>query len=78
MPDDAVLTDAIAWGEKIAANAPLAVKAMKRLYRHGLSEDFEAHSHHVLMQLLLLFRSEDFREGVASFVERRPARFTGR
>ncbi|HZR84248.1 MAG TPA: enoyl-CoA hydratase-related protein [Candidatus Binatia bacterium] len=66
------------WAAKIAANAPLAVKAMKRLYRHGLGEDFEAHSHHVLMQLMTLFRSDDFREGVASFVEKRPPRFAGR
>jgi enoyl-CoA hydratase/carnithine racemase len=66
------------WAHKIAANAPLAVKAMKRLYRHGLAEDFEAHSHHVLMQLMALFRSDDFREGIASFVEKRPPHFTGR
>jgi enoyl-CoA hydratase/carnithine racemase len=78
VPDDAVLSEALRWAERIAANAPLAVRAMKRLYRHGLSEDFEAHSHHVLMQLLLLVRSEDFREGMASFLERRPPRFTGR
>ena len=31
---------------------------MKRLYRHGLTEDFASHSHHVLMQLMLLFRSQ--------------------
>ncbi len=59
-------------------NAPLAIRAMKRLYRHGLSQDFESHSHHVLMQLMQLFRSEDFREGIASFAERRPPRFQGR
>jgi enoyl-CoA hydratase/carnithine racemase len=78
VPDDAVLAEALAWAERIAANAPLAVKAMKRLYRHGLTEDFASHTHHVLMQLMLLFRSQDFREGVASFVERRPPRFAGR
>lgn len=78
VPDGTALEAALAWAERIAANAPLAVKAMKRLYRHGLSEDFSAHSHHVLMQLMQLFRSDDFREGVASFVERRPPRFTGR
>jgi hypothetical protein len=43
-----------------------------------LSEDFESHSHHVLMQLLLLFRSTDFQEGLQSFLERRPATFQGR
>jgi hypothetical protein len=30
------------------------------------------------MQLLLLFRSQDFQEGIASFIERRPPRFSGR
>jgi enoyl-CoA hydratase/carnithine racemase len=76
--DDALLPEAFAWAEKIAANAPLAVKAMKRLYRHGLTEDFASHTHHVLMQLLLLMRSQDFQEGVASFIERRTPSFAGR
>lgn len=66
------------WATKIAGNAPLAIRAMKRLYRHGLSEDFEAHSHHVLMQLMLLFRSNDFQEGILSFMEKRPPQFSGK
>jgi enoyl-CoA hydratase/carnithine racemase len=78
VPDGSVLDAALAWAEKIAANAPLAIKAMKRLYRHGLTEDFASHTHHVLMQLMQLFRSQDFQEGVTSFIERRPPRFEGR
>lgn len=78
VPADELLAEAHRWAAKIAANAPLAIRAMKRLFRHGLSEDFEAHSHHVLMQLLLLFRSQDFQEGIASFLERRPPTFSGR
>lgn len=70
--------EAMRWAAKIAGNAPLAVKSMKRLFRHGLTEDFESHSHHVLMQLLQLMRSDDFREGVVSFMERREPRFRGR
>jgi len=66
------------WAERIVGNAPLAVAAMKRLYRHGLSQDFESHTHHVLMQLLLLFRSNDFREGIASFMEKREPSFEGK
>ncbi|MEO8603218.1 MAG: enoyl-CoA hydratase-related protein [bacterium] len=75
---DDLLDEAHRWAAKIAANAPLAIRAMKRLFRHGLSEDFDSHSHHVLMQLMLLFRSEDFREGLMSFLEKRPPQFSGR
>jgi enoyl-CoA hydratase/carnithine racemase len=70
--------EAMRWAEKIAGNAPLAISAMKRLFRHGLSEDFESHSHHVLMQLLALFRSNDFKEAMTAYMERRPPRFAGR
>ena len=78
VPADQLLAAARQWAAKIAANAPLAIHAMKRLYRHGLGEDFESHSHHVLMQLLLLFRSADFQEGILSFMEKRPPKFAGK
>jgi enoyl-CoA hydratase/carnithine racemase len=63
--------------ETIASNAPLAIAAMKRLFRHGLSEDFPSHTHHVLLQLAMLMKSNDFQEGIASFMERRDPDFTG-
>ncbi len=37
-----------------------------------------ANVHHVLMQLLQLFRTRDFNEGVQAFVERREPSFEGR
>ena len=64
--------------DEIAANAPLAVQATKRVMRLGLEETFEANVHHVFLQLLPLFQTEDFREGMLSFLEKRPARFKGR
>jgi enoyl-CoA hydratase/carnithine racemase len=75
---DALMAEAMQWAGKIAANAPLAIKAMKRLFRHGLSQDFESHTHHVLMQLMLLFKSNDFQEGMKSFLEKRPPEFKGK
>jgi enoyl-CoA hydratase/carnithine racemase len=78
VPDDDLMKTATGWAQEIAANAPLAVQAMKRLFRHGLTEDFESHTHHVLLQTMQLFGSHDFREGLTSFVEQRPPRFEGR
>lgn len=78
LPAEQVLSEAQAWAEEIAANAPLAVQSMKRLFRHGLTEDFPSHVHHVLLQTMLLFQSEDFREGITSFAERREPNFKGR
>jgi enoyl-CoA hydratase/carnithine racemase len=65
------------WADRVSANAPLAIAEMKRLFRHGQTQDFESHSHHVLMSVLNLFKSDDFREGVQSFAQKRPPNFTG-
>lgn len=76
--DDDVLATAHAWAAEIAANSPLAVQSAKRLMRHGWTEDFDSHTHHVLLQTMQLFGTKDFREGIASFMEKRPAHFEGR
>ena len=76
-PDD-LMSTAREWALEIASNAPLAIQATKRMMRLGLEETFEANVHHVFLQLLPLFRTEDFREGVKAFMEKRPAQFTGR
>ena len=74
---DRLMPVAREWADEIAANAPLAVQATKRMMRLGLEETFEANVHHVYLQLLPLFATDDFKEGVKSFLEKRPAQFKG-
>jgi enoyl-CoA hydratase/carnithine racemase len=78
VPADQTLAAAQALGRDIAANAPLAVQASKRMMRMGMNETFDDHVHHVFLQLLPLFQSADFKEGMASFMEKRKPSFTGR
>ncbi|ETR75140.1 enoyl-CoA hydratase [Afipia sp. P52-10] len=78
VPDAELMPRARALAAEIAANAPLAVQAAKRMMRVGLSEGFNEHVERVYLQLLPLFRTDDFREGIRSFVEKRPADFKGR
>lgn len=78
VPDEELREAAMKMAVEIAENAPLAVRATKRMMRMGETETFEQNVHHVFLQLLPLFRTKDFAEGMASFIERRPPNFQGR
>ena len=78
VPAEQLMDAAREMAGEIAANAPLAVRAIKRMMRAAETETFEQNVHHVFLQLLPLFRTKDFKEGVAAFIEKRPPNFIGR
>ncbi len=78
VPDDELQAYAHELAASIAANAPLAVQSAKRLMRMGEAQQFDHHVHHVYMNFLQLMKTEDAREGMVSFAEKRDAEFKGR
>jgi enoyl-CoA hydratase/carnithine racemase len=73
-----LMTEARKMATQIAKNAPLSVQSTKRMMRLGMEEPFEAAVDHIYLQLLPLFQSDDFKEGLMSFAERREPNFQGR
>ena len=57
VPPDLFEKEVRALAAEIAANAPLAVQAIKRMMRLGLDDTFESNVHQVYLQLLPLFRT---------------------
>jgi 2-(1,2-epoxy-1,2-dihydrophenyl)acetyl-CoA isomerase len=76
---DAELTAAaFAYAEKLAAGAPLALAATKRLLWSGVGASVEAAMPEESRTVADLCRSSDVHEGLAAVIEKRPARFTGK
>ncbi len=78
VPRGAELARALELAEQIAAMAPLAVQATKASSRRYLDHGFAATVAAFASDQAALAKTEDAREGVASFVERRDPKFTGR
>jgi Enoyl-CoA hydratase/carnithine racemase len=63
---------------KIARNAPLVVRAMKSIARNTLPRSPTEQYYPQRRMLDAIANSEDINEGIASFKEKRPARFQGK
>ena len=61
----------------LAQRSPLALAAVKRAVNVGSEMDIEKGMTYVLQEFSLLFASNDQKEGMTAFLEKRPARFTG-
>ena len=75
---DELLASAMNLANRIAANPPLAVRYLKEGLRRSFHGNYEDMGTWVSQTLGVLFQTEDHREGVASFLEKREPKFTGR
>ncbi|MBC5810244.1 MAG: enoyl-CoA hydratase/isomerase family protein [Candidatus Eremiobacteraeota bacterium] len=72
--DDEVLPRALSIAETIAGNAPLTIEATKEALRRVARGDREGGDDLIVR----CYTSEDFREGMRAFFEKRPVEWTGR
>jgi enoyl-CoA hydratase/carnithine racemase len=61
----------------LAARSPLALAAAKRAVNIGSEMPLPQGMAYALQEFALLFASDDQKEGMSAFLEKRPARFTG-
>jgi len=74
---DALLPRARELAQAYLAGSPFALARIKSLAYEGLARDVDEHMRAHVAALSECFKSDDHREGVASFLERRPPAFTG-
>ena len=75
---DALMSSARALAARIAANPPMALRYMKEGLRRGAYGDPRELGSWAIEIIRKLMMTEDHREGVASFLEKRAPVFTGR
>jgi len=79
VPSADLQTATRALAEKIAAGPPLALRMAKELVnRAAASSDLETALNLEALSQSVAITSDDHREGVAAFFEKRPPKFTGR
>ncbi len=75
VPDEELFDTAIAWARKLAGQAPLAVEQIKRISNEAdLDEGIEAEK----QGFATAFLSEDGKEGISAFLQKRSAKWQGK
>ncbi len=77
VPHEDVVSTALDLAHRIASNPPLAVQKIKQGLRRALDPDWEALGTWVSESLAELFKTQDHREGVKAFLEKRSPNYTG-
>jgi enoyl-CoA hydratase/carnithine racemase len=75
---ESLMDETYALARKLAAGAPLAQRAIKRVVRKGFDVDWRTLDEYSMTLSDVLWESEDHMEGVRSHVEKRDPEFKGR
>ena len=78
-PQETFLEQTQEFAQELASNvSPRSLRIIKRQVYEAMSQPFAEAFDISVREMMACFRTEDFKEGVAHFMEKRPAAFTGR
>jgi enoyl-CoA hydratase/carnithine racemase len=78
VPDDMLMAEAAALAKKLAAKSPVALAKVKEAVQRGLSLPLIQGLREEARCYVEAYCSDDAKEGIRAFLEKRPARFPGR
>lgn len=78
VPDSEFLPYVEAYTERLAKNAPLALAAIKASFHKALTSDLDTVLTYEMDEQRRMGQTEDFREGVAAFLEKREPVYKGK
>jgi enoyl-CoA hydratase len=78
VPVEFYLREALAWGREIASKPPVAVRLVKDAILKSFDTTIEGGLEFERKNFYLLFASEDQKEGMKAFVEKRRAEWKGK
>jgi 2-(1,2-epoxy-1,2-dihydrophenyl)acetyl-CoA isomerase len=77
VPDGELLEQANAIATQLAAGAPKALGAAKRLLHMGWNETLETQMEHESQAIASMAKTADTHEGISAFIEKRLPKFKG-
>ncbi|MBM3149142.1 MAG: enoyl-CoA hydratase/isomerase family protein [Chloroflexi bacterium] len=78
VPHDKLMDEAKAWAKRLVQAPPLALAQIKRAIHKGMLNNLEEQLYFETYAQNFLFGTEDFKEGVDSFLEKRQPHWKGR
>jgi enoyl-CoA hydratase/carnithine racemase len=77
-PPETLLDEALALADQIAASAPIALRLVKQVGNQTFDLSLEAVMQLEVDGMVECFLSQDYREGIRSFLEKRTPHYLGR